>query len=170
MFDLSKSFFLSPTFSLPLRLFRGSSSRLCLVLSDIDHSNSLRSTLYRTTSSVSRYPFTFFFLSIYSPILVRLQVIYSIFTVVLFSPSLSLAINVGPSDTQPRNVDSRFAIHPTNPSPNSTLPLPQRQTLSCGLGWICPSLVVKTRAQMCRGDMEEVCIVKRCSLDLVVPL
>lgn len=71
MFDLSKSFFLSPTFSLPLRLFRASSSRLCLVLSDIDHSNSLRSTLYRTTSSVSRYPFTFFFLSIYSPILVR---------------------------------------------------------------------------------------------------
>lgn len=71
MFDLSKSFFLPPTFGLPLRLFRGSSFRLCLILSDIDHSNSLRSTLYRTTSSVSRYPFTFFFLSIYSPILVR---------------------------------------------------------------------------------------------------
>lgn len=34
-------------FGLPLRLFRGSSSRLCLVLSDIDHSNSLRSTLFR---------------------------------------------------------------------------------------------------------------------------
>lgn len=45
MFDLSKSFShpLAPLrvalFCLPLRLFRGSSSRLCLVLSDIDHSN-----------------------------------------------------------------------------------------------------------------------------------
>lgn len=55
MFDLSKSFFLSPpTFGLPLPLFRGSSSRLCLVLSDIDHSNSLRSTLVsRSTLSPS---------------------------------------------------------------------------------------------------------------------
>lgn len=47
MFDLSKSLRPSPAaaplFGLPLRLFRGSSSRLCLVLSDIDHSNSLRS-------------------------------------------------------------------------------------------------------------------------------
>lgn len=113
-----------PTFGLPLPLFRGSSSRLCLVLSDIDHSNSLRSTLYRATSLVSRSTFSpsFSSPSSISPILDR----------------CSLAINAGPSSP----LKCRFPLCYSSPKFNLT------PTLSRGL--ICPSLVVKTQAQTCR--------------------
>lgn len=115
MFDLSKSLRPSPTyragrpplFGLPLRLFRGSSSRLCLVLSDIGHSNSLRSpsafcSLHPYLLSTSPTPCARVHPSF------RRTAIHPAPALLLF---FSFPRDTRRGDTKRRIVDSCFAIH-----------------------------------------------------------
>ena len=95
-------------FGLPLRLFRGSSSRLCLALSDIGHSNSLPSL----SLSLCHPPFASSSVSatLSRPPPRSPSLLYSrrspLLRVVLSFPSATNASVAGC-----RNVDSRFAIH-----------------------------------------------------------
>lgn len=122
MFDLSKSS--SPPSNLPglpLRLFRGSSSRLCLVLSDIDHSNSLRSSppFYPASSSVS-------------------ATLPSSGALSLSHGTVCSLFSCHRDQCHRRNVDSCFAIHPTTLASSVTC----RRDASSDVA-ACPSRIVQ---------------------------